>query len=100
MAFIYVIAYFSVVTFPITIGTLMINPDNYIASTQPLFLAIVLYAIYVIQRLNRFSFKRLIWKSLINLFLVMALFLTIIIGIVIPLIPVGVLNTSDFTLIK
>ncbi|MFT6370183.1 MAG: hypothetical protein ACJAUQ_000474 [Maribacter sp.] len=78
----------------------MINPDNYIASTQPLFLAIVLYAIYVIQRLNRFSFKRLIWKSLINLFLVMALFLTIIIGIVIPLIPVGVLNTSDFTLIK
>jgi hypothetical protein len=78
----------------------MINPDNYIASTQPLFLAIVLYAIYVIQRLNRFSFKRLIWKSLINLFLVVALFLTIIISIVIPLIPAGVLNTSDFTLIK
>jgi hypothetical protein len=100
VVFIYIMAHYSIVTFPIGIGTLVINPDYYVEMSKPLLVATLLYSIYVLQRLNRYSIKNLLWKSVIYLFLVITIFFITIMGIMLILMLTGVFNLNDFASIN
>ena len=100
VVFIYALAHYSVVSFPISIGTLFINPAYYLEMSKPLLGAILIYVIYVLQRLNRLSVKNLIWRSLVYLFLVLTIFFIAIIGTMVVLVLTGVLDLNEITPVK
>lgn len=96
VAFIYVLAHFSIVSFPIAMATLLINPDYYLAVSQPMQGLMLVYSLYVLWRLNRYPARAFAGRALGYLAMAAFLFLLIIAGVLIALFATGVFQPGDF----
>jgi hypothetical protein len=96
IAFTYILAQYSIISFPISMAILLISPENYLEHSEPLLILTLLYAIYVMQRLNNYSTGKLIGRSLIFLILSTIALFILIIGVIILLFVFGVFNLKDF----
>jgi len=92
----YVLAHYSIVSFPITLASLIISPDGYTTVAQVFMLIVFLYFIYVYQRINRYKSGKLILKSVLFTILLTFLFFGLIIAVMILLFATGVLESTDF----
>ena len=96
LVFIYVMAHYSIVSFPISIGTLFINADMYVSMSQPLLVLTFIYSLYVLQRLNKYSLRAFSGRALVFLMLAILFFFILIIGIMMLLLLIGVFELQDF----
>jgi hypothetical protein len=96
LVFIYVMAQYSIVSFPLTISTLVVDAESYLKISQPILYLTLAYCIYVLQKLNKFSTKAFLGRSLLYIVCVVVLFFGLIIAIMIALFALGVLNLEDF----
>lgn len=96
VAFIYVLAHFSIVSFPVALVTLLIDPNHYLAVNQPLQGLLIIYCLFVLWRLNSYTAKAFTWRALGYLLMAAFLFVLFIIGILVLLFSTGVFQLSDF----
>ena len=96
VVFIYVLAHFSIVSFPISLATLLINPDYYLPVNQPLQGMMVVYSLFVLWRLNGFRAGAFAGRSVVYLAMVTFLFLLFIASLIVFLFATGVFQMSDF----
>lgn len=96
VVFIYVLAHFSIVSFPIALITLLIDPNQYLAVNQPLQVLMLLYSLYVIWRLNRYRAGVFMARAMGFLTMATFLFFLFIIGLMLVLFATGVFQLSDF----
>lgn len=97
VAFIYIMSQYSILMFPITIGLLLISPLSYLSMTQPLVIVTFFYVLYVLQQLNGYSVKPLLWRSIVYSILATILFLILIMAIIILMMIGGVFTLEDLS---
>ncbi len=98
--YMYILAQWSIILFPISLGTLFISPENYLVIGIPLLIALMMYSIYAMQRLNRFSTPQLVWKIPLFSILVSVGYFGFIMLFYAVLFLTGVLTIDDFAPIK
>jgi hypothetical protein len=96
VTFIYILAQYSILSFPISIGVLLISPEQYLTIGLPLVFFIFFYSVYVLQKMNTYKIKHLIPRSMLYSFLTFVGFIGLIIVFVIVLFVTGVLSLEDF----
>ncbi len=96
VVFIYVLAHFSIVSFPVSLITLLIDPNQYLAVNQPLQALMLIYSLYVIWRLNRYRAGVFMARAAGFLTMATFLFFLFIIGLMLVLFATGVFQLSDF----
>ncbi|MGB5821266.1 MAG: DUF3667 domain-containing protein [Saonia sp.] len=94
--FVYILAHYSILSFPISIGILSIAPDQYLNIGLPLVLFIFIYSIYALQRMNRFPIINLILRTGLYGILIGVGFLGMVVLTVILLFATGVFDPQDF----
>lgn len=93
---IYVLAQYSIFSFPISLIILITTPDNYLSIGMPFMLFILLYSIYVLQKINRYKLSGVFARGLLySLLSAVGLFIFII-AFMIILFVTGVFNLEDF----
>ncbi len=93
---IYILAHYSIVSFAISLGCLLISPESYLAFSQVFTLILLAYFIYVFQRCNSYKPGKLVLKTLLFSTVLIVLFFLLIILVMILLFVTGVLQPSDF----
>lgn len=93
---IYILAHYSIVSFPISFAILLISPEHYTTVSQAFMIMVFLYFIYTYQRLNVYKPGKLILKSILFSSLLLILFFILIIVIMVLLFATGVFEPSDF----
>jgi len=93
---IYVLAHYSIVSFPLSLTSLIISPENYTVFGQVFMIIVFFYFIYTYQRLNKYKSGKLIWRSFLFSTLLVILFFILIIAIMLLLFATGVFELSDF----
>jgi len=96
VVFIYVLAHFSIVSFPISMTTLLLNPDYYLTVNQPLQGLMLAYSLFVLWRLNRYRPGAFAGRSVAYLAMATLLFFLFILGLLLLLFATGVFQLSDF----
>ena len=81
IVFIYILAHYSVCSFPISLVSVAIDPTGYLDLSRVVIGFMLVYCIYVLQRLHNFSWKALIFRSSLFLSLVVILFFMLVIGL-------------------
>ena len=95
VVFTYILAQYSLVSFPVSLILLLTSPENYMALSLPLLLLTLLYSLFVMQRLNRYQAPALIGRSIVyNVLLVIFMF-ALSLGIVALLLITGVFELKD-----
>lgn len=93
----YSLAQYSIVTFPISILVLLINPQSYLSLTWPLMLFMIFFAVYVVNRINKLKTSQRITRSILYTFIWGAAYLCFMILFWVALLVFGELSFSDFT---
>jgi len=96
LVFVYTMSHYSIVTFGISLGVLLINAESYMGYGQISLLAMLVYNLYVVQRINKFNVGAFIGRGLLFTFLVTIFFFVLIIGLLIFLLIIGFFELSDF----
>lgn len=96
VAFIYVISQFSIVSFPIALVTLLIDPNHYLAVNQPLQAIMFLYCFFVLWRLNRYKAGAFLGRAVGYIALSAVVFFLFIAALLLLLFATGVFQPSDF----
>ncbi len=94
--YIYILAQWSIILFPISLGALVLSPENYLIIGIPLLIALVFYSIYAMQRLNRFTATQLMLRIPIFSILVTIGYFGFIMVFYAALFLTGVLSIQDF----
>jgi len=94
--YMYILAQWSIILFPISLATLFVSPENYLVLGIPLLIALVIYSIYAMQRLNRFTTSQLMLKIPIFSILVTIGYFGFIMVFYAVLFLTGILTLSDF----
>ena len=96
IVFIYILAHYSVCSFPVSLVSVAIDPAGYLDLSRVVIGLMLVYCIYVLQRLHHFSWKALFLRSSLFLGLVVILFFMLVIGLMAALLVVGVFELKDF----
>lgn len=96
IANIYLLAQWSMLTFPISLLALIFAPSVYFNLAFPMLIAMFLYAIYTNQRIHEFSIAQLILRSIAFLILIFIGYLGILILNYGLMFATGVLTPADF----
>lgn len=96
----YTLAQWSIVSFPISLIVLIVDPHDFIIMSTIILALMLAYAIYVLQRLNKFSTGQLILR--VCLFMILALigYIGLIIAFYIVLFATGTISIEDLKPIK
>jgi len=94
--YMYILAHWSLLLFPISLAVLFISPENYLVLGIPMLIALVAYSIYAMQRLNRFSTSQLVPRIPLFSILVTIGYLGFIILFYAVLFLTGILTLKDF----
>lgn len=97
VTFIYILAQYSILSFPISIAILLISPELYLEIGIPFVFFIFLYSIYVLQKMNDYKIKYLITRSMLYFFLTLLGFIGMIIALTIVFFATDVVTIADFT---
>ena len=96
ITYIYILAHYSILSFPISMLLLIVAPQYYLSFGTFFFIFILGYSIFVCQRINRYSAKKLVLKSMIYTFLSFCGYIGFIIALMILLFLTGVFSLEDF----
>lgn len=96
IAYIYIMAQWSIVIFPISLITLLVDPSVYITLSFPLLLIMILYCIFVMQRIHKFPAGGVILRSFVFFALAIIGYIMIIIGFYVVLFITGTIKLEDF----
>ncbi len=96
IAFIYIMAQWSIAIFLPTMLILLFAPELYMTISFPMLFVMVAYSIYAIQRIHRFSPGALILRSMVFLMLTAIGYFGIIILFYIVMFLTGTLTVQDF----
>jgi len=96
IAYIYIMAQWSIVIFPISLITLLFFPSFYLSLSFPLLFIMILYCVFVMQRIHRFPVSAVILRSFIFFGLAIIGYFMIIIGFYIVLFLTGTIELQDF----
>ena len=94
--YMYILAHWSILSFPVSVLALIISPQSYLVLGLPMLFALICYAIYAMQRLNRFSTGQLILRIPIFALLVSLGYFGFIMVIYAALFLTGVISMADF----
>ncbi|MGI9547737.1 MAG: DUF3667 domain-containing protein, partial [Flavobacteriaceae bacterium] len=94
--YMYILAHWSILLFPPSLAILIISPENYLVLGIPMLIALVIYSIYAMQRLNRFSSPQLVLKIPLFSVLVTLGYFGFIMVFYAVLFLTGVLSIKDF----
>ncbi len=93
--FTYILAQYSLVSFPVSLVLLLTTPENYMVLSLPLFLFTLLWSLFVMQRLNHYKAPALIGRSLIYNLLLLILVFALSFGLLGLLLITGVFELKD-----
>ena len=96
IAFIYIMAQWSIAIFPISLLVLIFSPESYISMSFPMLFIMVAYCIYAMQRIHRFNAAAVILRALIFFALTVIGYFGIIILFYIVMFLTGTLEIQDF----
>ena len=96
VVFIYVMSEYSILTFPLSLSIILIEPAVYMTYSQFSLCILLGYTIFVLWKLNPFKPGPFIGRSLVFLFLVIMLFIFLIIGAIGLLFLTGYFTLDDF----
>ncbi len=96
IAYIYIMAQWSIVIFPISLITLLAIPSAYMTLSFPLLLVMILYCIFAMQRIHRFNTGAMILRSLIFFLLAVIGYFGIVILFYIVMFITGTFELQDF----
>lgn len=92
IVFVYILAHYSIITFPFGLASLLVDPEFYVSFNQVQAGFLLLYCLYVLQRLNGYKALAMAGRTLPYLLLTVVLFLTMIAGVMAVLFFTGVLD--------
>lgn len=96
LVFVYTMSHFSIVTFFISLSILVSNSSNYMTYSQWTLLLMLVYNMYVAQRLNRYKAPEILWRGAVFSILVTVFFFMVIMALMIVLLVIGVFELKDF----
>jgi len=96
IAYIYIMAQWSIVIFPISLITLIAEPSAYMYLSFPLMFIMILYCIFVMQRIHRFTTGAMILRSLVFFLLAILGYFGIVILFYIVMFLTGTFELQDF----
>ena len=94
--YMYILAHWSIITFPISVLTLIFSTEDYLLIGFPMLIVLIAYAIFAMQRLHRFSTPQLILRTPIFSLLVLGGYMGFIMLIYVVLFLTGVISLADF----
>ena len=92
----YSLAQFSIVSFPISILLLLTNPDQYFSLSWLIIVIMLLYGIYVVNRMHRYKFANRIPRSILYIMLWGVGYIGVIIFFYVILFATGEISLQDF----
>jgi hypothetical protein len=96
IAFIYIMAQWSIAIFPISLLALIYSPAAYVSLSFPMLFAMVSYCVYAMQRIHRFGSAAAALRSAIFFILAVIGYFGIIILFYIAMFATGTLELQDF----
>ncbi len=96
IAYIYIMAQWSIVIFPISLITLMTAPSSYMSLSIPLLFVMILYCIFVMQRIHRYPTGAMILRSITFFILTIFGYFGIVILFYIVMFLTGTFELQDF----
>ncbi len=96
VVFIYIMAHYSLVSFPLSFTVLVVDAEHYVSINQPMLLVTLVYTLFVLQRINRYRTGPLIGRSAVFLAMVVILFFGMILVLMGVLLLTGYLELDDF----
>lgn len=97
VVFIYILAHYSILTFPISLLLLIMAPSLYLKLGIYFILFILFYSIYVLQKLNGYKKSILLFRSGVFSALTIVGFIGLILFLIVLLFATGIFSLSDFT---
>ena len=94
--YMYILAHWSIVSFPISVLTLIFSTESYLIIGFPMLVVLIAYAVFAMQRLHRFSTTQLIFRAPIFSLLVIGGYFGFIMLIYVVLFLTGVITLADF----
>jgi hypothetical protein len=94
--FLYALAQWSIVSFPISLLILIISPQDYLMFSTIMLPLMIIYSIYVMQRISNFSKAQFIFRMLLFLILAIIGYFGLIIAFYIILFALGTITIEDF----
>ena len=94
--YMYILAHWSIISFPISVITLIISPESYLILGFPLLVILIAYSLFAMQRLHRYTMGALAFRSPIFALLVIGGYFGFIILIYAVLFMTGVISFADF----
>jgi hypothetical protein len=95
VVFIYTLSQWSILTFPFSLAVLFISTEAYASMNQVASGLVLVFCLYVLQRLNRFGFWSMIGRYMLYLLLTLVLFFTLISIIMALLFLTGTLDLES-----
>ncbi len=92
----YSLAQYSIVSFPISVLVLLISPENYFSLIWPMMLFMVIFALYVVNNLNKLKAMQRIIRSLLYIFIWGVGYLSFMILFWVILLVIGEISLNDF----
>ena len=95
VVFTYILAQYSLVSFPLSLVLLLTTPENYMFFSLPLLLLTLFYSLFAMQRLNHYKLPALIGRSLIYNMLMLIFLFALSIGTVLLMLVTGIFELKD-----
>lgn len=95
IAFIYLLAHWSILSFPVSLMILTFWPDAYIDMGQVMIAVILVYALFYLQRMNRFSYSAFFGRSLVYILITGIGYMILMIGSFLMMLLTGVFTLKD-----
>lgn len=94
--FLYALAQWSILSFPISLFILVVSPDTYMKTGIPVVVSMFIYSLYVIQRIHRYDTGAFIGRGMLYLILCFFGYIGVVFAMMIALFLTGIISLSDF----
>ncbi|MBC2839794.1 DUF3667 domain-containing protein [Robiginitalea sp. SC105] len=96
VAFVYTVSEYSILSFPFSLALLIYDAESYLDFSRYSLALIFVYVLWVLWRLNRYSFLPFLGRSLVYSAFTIFLFFGLIIGLMVLLLLTGYFELTDF----
>ncbi|WP_243744215.1 DUF3667 domain-containing protein [Zeaxanthinibacter enoshimensis] len=96
ITFLYIMAQWSILSFPVSLAILIFSPDTYMKMGIPMMLTMLIYSFYVQQRIHRYSTTAFVGRGLLFSLLAFMGYIGLIMLMMVFFFASGILSLSDF----
>lgn len=96
ITFMYILAQWSIIIFPISLAVLLIEPSFYFTLSFPLLFLMVVYCIFVMQRIHNYPTGAMILRSFVYILLSLIGYFGIVLGFYAIMFLTGTIELQDF----